>query len=502
MIISFFTINCKFEPNITFLKTINKNLSLPFYARFNNKKDENGQYSLWISNNPYCSLLSSCGYIAQFKYNPENSDLIFIRKISSPNVLGLAPCYCNKKDDVYPGIKSYPAVSMNNKYILQASFKDQYPLYNFCISKCEQENTINSYLLAGKPENLQFAPFKYFNLGVQYQFAIVAYNIKDLINSEIQGKVAIFNYALNKSILNQPLTPILTLSVSSGIYIPKDAQISPFADIHGNYLLAVSNSNSPYLSLFKFNISNPAKIDIILLDNLEIENYQKYFLSFSKSRYLAVTTIDTVNNLYLYYFDQNFNIIPLNNGKPYTTGILPQALSWSPDSKVLVVPNYLSNNLALYKANITDIHVKLKPKVQSQYENKTFVITAQVTGGTAPYTFYFSDGQVITQESNVCSIKVSPVTTTLYNVTVVDSDNNITGFASPVTLQIARPVINKIIPSCDEKSVNIYGKILDLFGSPVIYTESDLYVDNNLEKIKVRSDKCGNFKIKYNLNRD
>lgn len=500
IIFSFFQINSNFEPNITFIKTIDKHLSLPYYARFNQKPDKSCQYSLWISNNPYCSLLSSCGYIAQFKYNPDNLDFLFIKKISTPDVLGLAPCLSCKEDDVYPGIQSYPAVSLNNKYILEASLKERYPLYNICSLKCQEEKIINSYILGGKPANLEFALFKYFNLGVQYQLAAVAYNIKNTITDEITGNVSIFNYALNKSILNQPLTPLTT--ITTNIDIPSDVQISSFADIDGNYLLAVSNSNSPYISLFKINILNPASITVTYFTNIQIENYQQYFLSFSRNRYLAVNIIDTsVNNLYLYYFDEKFNITQLNNGKPYNTGILPQALTWSPDSKILVIPNYLNNNITLYQANISDIKVKLTPKVQAQYENKSSVITAQVSGGVPPYTFYFSDGTSVTQESDIYSITVSPTITTVYNVTVVDSENNITGFANPVTVQISKPVISKIIPNCKEDLINIYGKILDPLGNVVIYSTAELYISDDVS-LSVVSNKCGNFKTKYNLDKD
>lgn len=500
-IINCFKIISIFEPNLTFIKSINKNLSLPYYAQFNKKPDKSGLYSLWISNNPYGSKLAKSGYITQFKYNPENNDFIFTNKICTPNILGLAAC--KKEDTVYPGIKSYPAASINSKYILDASVKPQFSTYNFNLLCCHKNEKINSYTLGGLPSNIAFSAFKYIFNGVKYQILIIPYNIIDQNNQEVIGNVAIFDYALNKSILNQPLTPITQLANTSNspILVPSDAKLSPFADINGNYLLAVSNANSPSLSLFKVNISNVTNMSINFYQSINIGNYQQHFISFSNNRYLAVGVVDVgENNLYVYYFDENFNITALNNGLPYKTGNIPQALTWSPDAKTLIIPNYLDNNFTVYQANTCDIKVKLTPKVTTQYPNSSSIITATVQNGTPPYTFYFSTGQTITQESNVASIKVSPEQTTVYNVTVVDANNCITGIANPITIEVARPVITKIVPNCNKSIVKIYGKILNANGTPLICTTIELFINNQkAQKIFVTSDKAGNFKLKYKV---
>lgn len=499
IIFNFYNMACIFEPSLTFIRTVSTNLSLPFYAQFNPKPDKAGLYSLWISNNPYGSRLAECGYISQFKYNPDNIGFNFVNKISTANILGLTPC--KKQDNVYPGIKSYVATSINDKYVLQASVLSQYPTYNLNILNCKKNDTINSYVLGGPPSNIQFSNFKYIFNGVKYQMLILPYIIKNNTNGEILSFVSLFNYALNKGILNQPLTPNIIIS-DINIYIPSDAKLSPFASTDGSYLLAVSNANSDNLSLFKVNISDFTNITATFYKSIFIGNHQQHFVAFSNDRYLAIDTIDVnQDNLYLYYFDQDFNITPLNNNIPYNTGKLPQALAWSPDAKVLIVPNYLDNSFTVYKANTCNIRVTLTPKISVQYPDGSSTLTATVFNGTPPYTFYFSNGQIITQNSNKSSIVVSPTTTTIYNVTVTDANNCITGRASPVTVQVARPVITNIVPKCARNVITIYGKIIDPHGLPVICTTIELFINKGRpEKVFVKSDKSGNFKINYKIN--
>ncbi len=501
----FYKINSIFEPNLTFIKNINQHLSLPYYAEFNKCPDKSGQYSLWISNNPYGSCFNEHGYIAHFKYNPKNAGFVFMNKICTPNVLGLAPC--DRFDTVYPGIRSYPAITINNKYVLEASVKSNFYVYNSyldnCNYMCNKGSAINSYVLGGMPGNIQLSNFVYFFNGAKYQLLTIPFNIKDRVNqNQVLSNIYIFDYALNKSILNQPLTPILRLNIDDiPINIPKDAKISPFACSDGSYLLAVSNLNSSTLSLLKLNISDPSRFTCLPFQSIDIGDYQQYFIAFSNNRYMAVSTTDVAdNNIYVYYFDQDFNIFPLNNNKPYKTGILPQALTWSPDSKLLIIPNYLDNNFTVYQANTCDFKLKLKPKVNNKYSQDSVIITAKVYNGTPPYTFYFSNGNVITQESNICKISVSPDKTTIYNATAVDVNNCITGIADPITVQVARPVVTRTIANCAKNSINICGKILDPYGLPVICTTMGLYINNNTQqKEYVTSDKDGNFSAVYNI---
>lgn len=484
-----FNINSDFSPELTFVKKIDDHLSLPYYTKFSDK-------FLWISNNPFGSKLSDFGYISKFKYNVKNFDFEFKKKICAKDILGLALCKNNK---IYPGIKSYVVITDNNKFLIQANADHEFSVENYHFKNCCKKKFINSYgvntlEVNEGPVNLKASPYTFIVNGIEYQFIAVAYN----------SSVALFQYPLNyPNSLNYPyivnkLEPFVDILADFKGFYPADVEFSPFACSNGNYLIAITNRNSYQASLYSLEIQNPNSIIVAENISIDISDFNQNFASFSNNRYLAIDTLSLSENLYVYYLDQLCNVTALNNGKPYNTGKFPQALSWSPDSKILVVPNYLDNNFSVYKANTVDIKVELKPKYQAQYPLDSSVITAKVTGGVPPYTFYFSDGTVLSQESNICSITVSPSDTTIYNVTVVDSQKNITGFADPVTVQVAKPIILSTTESCDKKVLIIKGIILNLEAFPVIYTTMQLYIDSyKKQKIYVTSDNSGFFT--YNL---
>lgn len=494
-----------FTPNLTYVKTINQNLSLPYYIQFSKKPNKLGQYLFWVSNNPFGSKLANKGYTTQFNYDSENFNFTFLNRTCTPNVLGLS--VNSKLKCVYPGIKSYPAITKNNKFLLQAFNCPQNFISNSCIKNCIKNGDQSYQILEGNVKNLKLSPFAFKSKGVKYQLlAVTFFQLSPNVTPEISSnfsQLLIFKYALNKCSINQEFN-LVTL-VTSNIDNPIDIEFSSFACIDGTYLLIVTNANLTTISLFKINISNPEQITVNFYKSIDIvpfaKNYQQYYASLSTNRYLAFNVVDAgTNNLYAYYIDQNFNPIALNNGAAYNAGSLSQVITWSPDAKALLVPNYLDNTLTIFKANTCDLKVKLTPVYAVQNPEKSTVLTAKVFNGTPPYTFYFSDGQVITQEDKICSIKVSPLQTTVYNVTVIDANNCITGVANSATVQVAKAVITNIIPNCSKNTLKIVGKILDPNGFPVIYTTIELFINSEkTQKIFVTSNSNGDFKFEYKL---
>lgn len=490
----------EFIPEIKYIKTIDKDLSLPYYVKFNNQPNRFGEYIFWISNNPSNSKFSSNGYISKFKYNPKNFNFAFLKNISVENILGIATY---KKDCFYAGEKSYPVITENGQNLLQAFNCPDYFLSNAKFCDCSEKKDIDYFSLIGPVKNIKLSPFKFKSKGVEYQLLAVA---SSFISSYFSGfsnsnTVFIFKYALNGCNKDLNLKSPL-VEITGNINFPIDIEFSSFSSLDGTYLLSVTNANTTSVSLFKVNISDPAAITFDFYKSINVipnlGDYQQYYSSFSNQRYFALNRLDVgQNNVYVYYFDQEFNYKILNNGDSYKAGSLSQVISWSPDSKALLVPNYLDNSLTIFKANIKEFKVDLSPDYIVQYSLKSVTLTAKVTGGTPPYTFYFSDGQVITQESNICSIEVSSAKTKVYNVTVLDSENNITGIANPATVQIARPVITNISSNCQNNILYIKGKILDLLGFPVINSTIELFLGN--KKIYVNSNKKGVFKLEYNL---
>ncbi len=482
---------CLFVPDLNYARTIYKELSLPYYVQFTPHQDQAGQYSFWVSNNPYGSPCScSKGYIAKFKYDPDSFGFSFKEKIKAPNVLGLAPL--PYYDYVYAGNKSFPAISKNGKFLVEATVDCQYILYNYCLFFCDsacyfKNKELNYYSLTYKPSNVRFSPFKFKNNGIKYQLLAVPVSFPS--NT---GQVLIFQYPISGPNIHQILSPIITLT--DGISIPVDAEFSYFASSDGSYLLVVTNANSGCASVYKVNISNPSNISINYYCSINIGKTQQYFSALSNKRYLALDLVEMSGcNLYAYYINQYFDITPLNDGCPYKTDMFPKILSWSPDGRALVVPNYISNNLTVYRANTCNLKVELCPKNVVQYAGCDTVLTAKVYNGVPPYTFYFSNGVVIDQESDVCSITVSPLTTTIYNVTVVDANSCITGKANPVTVQVARPVIQKIVPDCS-KGTKIFGQILDPQGNMVVNSKMNIFINNKIIT-NVKSNMLGYFTL-------
>lgn len=495
----FINIFAEFTPNITYVKTINEDLSLPYYLKFNKEPDKFGNYTLWVSNNPFGSKQACNGYISKFNFNSKSFNLNFLKKIHIKDILGIATY---KKNCFYAGEKSYPAITENGQNIIQAINDPQYLILNSKFCNCSKKENINYYALLGPIKNIKLSPFKFKSKGVEYQLLATASSF--IANyytvAANNNQLLIFTYALNGDNKSSNLSsPIIILD---NINFPLDIEFSSFSSSDGTYLLSVANANGASLSLFKVNISNPDSISIDFYESIDVipnlGNYQQYYSAFSNKRYFALNRLDVgKNNIYVYYFDENFKYIILNNGKAYDAGSLSQVIDWSPDSKALIAPNYLDNSLTLFKANVKDFKVELTPDYILKYLLESVTLTAKVTGGIPPYTFYFSDGTVKTQESDTCSITVSPAITTIYNVTVVDSENNITGIANPVTVQIAKPVITKISSNCQKNILYIKGKILSPSGFPVINSTIHLFLGN--KKIYVTSNKKGVFKLEYNL---
>ncbi len=488
-----------FIPDLKLLKIVPQKLSLPYYITFNKKHNKFGQYTFWVSNNPFGSRRNRDGYISEFRYNPKSFDFKFINKICAKNILGITTN--SRKNCVYPGIKSYPEITKNNKYVLEGFNCPQPLIVNSCISDCIKRQDQSYNALVGRIRNVALSPFTFRSHGIKYQLLAVAYHqAEGFTNPQTinNNNLIILQYALNNCKIKQK-----SQSINVNINVPVDLKFSPFACVDGTYLLFITNANSNDVALFKIDISNPDSISINQYQTINIKpnigNYQQHYCSFSASRYLALNRLDLgVNNIYTYYFDLGCNMIELNNGNPYKAGSLSQVLTWSPDAKALIVPNYLDGTLTVFKTNTSNFQVKLKPSYTAQYLDQSSQLTAKVYNGTPPYTFYFSSGDIITQESNICQIIVSPDKSTVYNVTVVDGNGQITGIANTATIQIARPVISKIIPNCQRDSLTIIGKILDQKGFPVAFTTMQLFLNSDThKKIYITSNKYGIFKYEY-----